>query len=485
MEAHTPAPLSHASEGTELARTPPVGMSSAPPGPSRGGGRDGWSRLAATLTAQAGTDELCRRVCKDVVEAFGFGRALLATLNRTGDQLVARGGHDPDIGSSVYTALRLLYRIPLEPDETGRVPPAAWSFLHREQVHVPDATRYSFRPRHTKQNDLLVRALGTEEYVITPVVHHGSTVGVLAVDRKGRDDGFAPGELETLRAVARLISLRAGPRVRRRSEPGDRPDTGPEAGAGPGGRSGPSPDGAAAAADWSENGFLEMIVHDLKAPLQSVVGFARLLREGRLGELDDPQRDFLRRIERSGDGMLELVAEISDLCVLREGRLSLREEPTDARRLVKRVLEEMEGKARPRDVRLENRVPRDLPPLQGDPVRLRQLLQNLVDNGLEACREGGAVAVSAATENGSGKMMVRLEVADDGEELSPAAARRLFDVDGGEAGRRDGAPGRGRGLGLVIARLVAEAHGGDVRAASPPGGRTTVTVRLPAASQEQ
>lgn len=481
MEAHTSAPVTHASDGTQAARQSRSGVSASP---SRNRSRDGWSRLAATLTAPAETDELCRRVCKDVVEAFGFGRALLATLNRTGDRLVARGGHDPDIGDSVYTALRLLYRIPLEPDETGRVPPAAWSFLNREQVHVPDTTRYSFRPRHTKQNDLLVRALGTEEYVITPVVHHGSAVGVLAVDRKGLDDEFAPSDLEALRAVARLISLRVGPRVRRRSEPGDRPDTAPDTG-GARHRPDPSRDGTPTATDGRENGFLEMIVHDLRAPLQSVVGFARLLREGRLGEFDDQQRDLLRRIERSGDGMLELVADIGELCALRGARFPLREEPTDARRLVERVLEEMEGKARPREVRLENRVPRDLPPLLGDPVRLRQLLQNLVDNGVEACREGGGVTVSGATENGARGRIVRFEIADDGKGLSPAAARRLFEFDGGGPGGKDGFSAGGRGLGLLIARLVTEAHGGDIRAASPSGGRTTVTVRLPAASREE
>lgn len=174
---------------------------------------EGWERLGRILSDTVDLDELFRSVCREVAEGFGFSRALLATVEPGTGQLVARAGYEAGIAAVVYAALRRLYRVPLHADESGRVSAAAWCVLRQEQVYVPDATAYSFRPDRTYQVSLLAKALGTSEYVLTPLVHRGRSLGMLAVDKRGADRPIEEPERRLLRAVASVVAAGLGPRL--------------------------------------------------------------------------------------------------------------------------------------------------------------------------------------------------------------------------------------------------------------------------------
>ncbi len=409
---------------------------------------DGWERLGRTLSQVNDLEELFRRLCRDIGEGFGFSRVLLATVEPTTAQLVARAGYEPGIVAAVYAALRRLYRVSLQPDESGRVSAAAWCVLQQEQVHVPDARAYSFRPDRTYQVSLLTRAFGTEEYVLTPLVHRDRSVGMLAVDKRGTGLPIEQAERRLLRAVASVVGSALGSRLPASSA------------------NRPAPPLQTA-----------MLVHDLRAPLQSVAGFAELLLMGRVGSLNDEQKEFVRRIEEAGGRMLELVEEI--LIARRLGTEAPRIEsvPVPVAPLVEEVLAGLAGKAIPNGVKLIHELAPHLPPLAGDRRRLLELLQNLVDNAIDACEAGGTVRVEGQRERRADGQFLRLQVVDDGIGLDTRIAGRL--LDGLSSLPSEPIADASRGLGLRIARLIAEAHGGELHVRGELGRGTTATVLVP------
>jgi len=213
---------------------------------------------------------------------------------------------------------------------------------------------------------------------------------------------------------------------------------------------------------------LNAMAHDLRAPLNALVGYASLLGEGAFGPLTDEQREIVATLERQAVEMVDLVGATLDVARLEMGRLPVRSESF--------ALADVTGAlaagtfARPtRDGVLAWRIPGDLPSLRTDRVKVKEIVQNLVDNALKH-RGDGTVEVSAALAD-SGDA-VRITVRDHGPGIAPALLPQLF-----EPFRGDDA--RGTGFGLYIVRRFAEALGGRVGAGPAPGGGTVATVELP------
>jgi len=198
--------------------------------------------------------------------------------------------------------------------------------------------------------------------------------------------------------------------------------------------------------DQLRNYSLTMLVHDLKAPLQSVIGFAELLRLGRMGTVNPEQSDFLRRIEQGGEGILRVVekaleaGEFDSLAPLLVGSVEVGP-------LVEGVLRQLAGKAAMAGVRLENQVPAELPTLWADGDRIGQVFQNLIDNAIDASQPGGSVRVVGAAVRQHELPAAEFRIITERVRLAEDSA--------------SGAPRRGPALGLTIARLVIQAHGGE------------------------
>jgi signal transduction histidine kinase len=218
-----------------------------------------------------------------------------------------------------------------------------------------------------------------------------------------------------------------------------------------------APDSASAEAT------LAMLVHDLKAPLQGIMGNAELLLAGRFGELADEQSSAITRIGENSEHLFDLANRIqlaSDL-----GDALIEPEAVDAGTLIERIVERMEGKAAARDIRLLKSVQQDLAPLCGDAFHLAQAIQNLIDNALNACARRGTVRIGASLAGGR---LARIDVSGRNPadstpaELPGSAQRRLF-----------------HGLGLSIARRIADAHGGSLWAERTGTGAVTVSFTVP------
>jgi signal transduction histidine kinase/HPt (histidine-containing phosphotransfer) domain-containing protein/ActR/RegA family two-component response regulator len=234
---------------------------------------------------------------------------------------------------------------------------------------------------------------------------------------------------------------------------------------------------AAERADRAKSAFLAMMSHELRTPLVAVTGTLEILG---LGSLDPDQRMLIDVATRSARSLLGVIGDVLDFSKIEAGYLDLTPVPTGLGALVEDFVTQHRLAAPNARVELVARLDEKLAPRHlVDPVRLRQVLGNLVGNALKFTREGSvSVVVEVTGESQAGAVQdVAVVITDTGIGVSPADQRRLFEPF--EQASSDAARnGGGTGLGLVICRQLVEAMGGRVEMNSVLGKGTTMRVEL-------
>ena len=225
--------------------------------------------------------------------------------------------------------------------------------------------------------------------------------------------------------------------------------------------------------------FIANISHEIRTPLNGIVGAAELLR---LSTLDAAQQRAAQIVDHSAQSLLAVVNDVLDFSKLEAGRVELERIALDQAALVYDTAEAFSGQAHARGVELWAHVAATVPAqIESDPVRLRQVLHNLVSNALKFTERGEIrVGLDTCEDPGTGAMLLRFAVRDTGIGLDDIQKTRLFraftqaDV---STTRRFG----GTGLGLVICRELAELLGGRLELDSKPGVGSTFALLLPMA----
>lgn len=211
--------------------------------------------------------------------------------------------------------------------------------------------------------------------------------------------------------------------------------------------------------------FAALVVHELRSPLAAMVGAARMLR-ARWPDLDDAQRESLLALLADESGRVErLLGELQDSARVAAGGFAYEFAEVDVGGLVEAAV----AAARATGSDVSARLERPLPAVRCDAARLRQALDNLIGNAVRVSPPGAEVEVGAASGDGA----VRITVSDSGPGVAVADRERIFEAFQ-QAGNRPGA-----GLGLHVARTIAEAHGGTVELDSTPGEGATFALVLP------
>ena len=220
--------------------------------------------------------------------------------------------------------------------------------------------------------------------------------------------------------------------------------------------------------DTARKQFIAQASHELRTPIFSLGGFLELLEDE---ELDDETRaQFLAQLRGQVDRLRKLSTELLDLSRLESGALELRTEPTDLRQLAREVAAEFTPAAQAHDAPVELHTGREPLEVECDPERVAQVMRILLDNAFVHTPTGTSIRVSAERSNGH----VTLEVADSGLGIRDSTMPHIFEPFYTSA---DGS--RGAGLGLAIARELAERMEGELTVRSAPG-RTAFRLTLPA-----
>jgi PAS domain S-box-containing protein len=226
-------------------------------------------------------------------------------------------------------------------------------------------------------------------------------------------------------------------------------------------------------ANRTKDYFLALVSHELRSPLNAVLGWTKILLTK---EVDaETRRNALETIERSATSQAKLISDLVDSARIASGKLRLELRPTNLYDVLKTVYNSQRPAAEAKKIGLAFTFDTELAPVFGDLVRLQQVFTNLLSNALKFTPEGGHITISLATNEGQASVAVK----DNGQGISPETLPRIFrQFSQGDQGiSRDNA---GLGLGLSIVKTLVEKHDGKVSAQSEGIGRGSVfTVTLP------
>ena len=355
-----------------------------------------------------------------IVLVEGDTATTMATAGRGADDVFPPGNSDPIEGS-------LLERV-LE----GKI-----------------VVRRDLNERDSPADEQLL-ALGLRSELVAPLLLGARTIGMLSLSREN-PDAFSEDEVELVALLGRLVAtavqnIRAYEAERRRVE-------------------------ELARLSQLRADFVSLVSHELRSPMAAVIGAARTLQERWRMLSPDQRESFLALIGDETSRLAELVGDVLDTSRIEAGTFSYRFEEVDLGRVVDEAVEA--AALAQQEVPVVASVRGALPEIRGDRARLRQVLGNLIENAVKYSPEGGEVRVSATAANGA----VQIAVRDAGPGIPREQQGRIFE----KFGRVDvpGASKPGTGLGLFIARSIAEAHGGSLGVSSGVEPGATFTLTLP------
>jgi PAS domain S-box-containing protein len=223
--------------------------------------------------------------------------------------------------------------------------------------------------------------------------------------------------------------------------------------------------------------FLAVLSHELRSPLNPILGWTQLLQNGKLDEAR--KAEALKTIERNAKLQKQLIEDLLDISGIMQGKLSLTAAPVSLTFIISAAIETVRLAAEAKHIRLQLDLDNTVAPISGDVARLQQVLWNLLSNAVKFTPNGGQVTVELRQLN----QLAQIRVIDTGKGINPQFLPYMFEYfrqEDGSTTRKFG----GLGLGLAIARQIVEMHGGRVSAQSQGEGQgATFIVQLPAMKQ--
>jgi GAF domain-containing protein len=218
--------------------------------------------------------------------------------------------------------------------------------------------------------------------------------------------------------------------------------------------------------------FLANMSHELRTPLNAIIGFSEVMLTDMFGQLNPKQREYQEDVLSSGQHLLTLINDILDLSKIEAGRMELEVTTFSLGGAIDNGLTIVRERASRHGITLQAIVPKDLPQIEADERKVKQILYNLLSNAAKFTPDGGRVHVRARAENGG----VRVDVQDTGIGIAPEDQSRIFQ-EFQQVGRERSR--EGTGLGLTLSKRLVELHGGKIWVESALGKGSTFSFTLP------
>jgi CheY-like chemotaxis protein/nitrogen-specific signal transduction histidine kinase len=230
-------------------------------------------------------------------------------------------------------------------------------------------------------------------------------------------------------------------------------------------------------ASRAKSDFLANMSHEIRTPLGAILGFTELMMDSGISKRE--KKDYMMAARRNGQMLSALIDDILDLSRVEAGRLEIAKLEFSLNELVSEVISALEPLASKKGLPLNVTKSKDLDQMTGDPIRLKQILVNIVGNAIKFTSHGAVDVRFSLDASSSERSLLNIEVEDTGIGISPQQAAQLFrpftQADTSST-RRFG----GTGLGLVLSQRLARAMGGDLKLQwSIPGGGSNFAVSLP------
>ena len=236
------------------------------------------------------------------------------------------------------------------------------------------------------------------------------------------------------------------------------------------------------AANLAKSKFVSFVAHELKNPMASIKGYTELVMGGMAGPVNEMQKTFLNTVRSNVDRMNTIVSDLNDLTKIQVGVLRLEYQSVRVDEIIREAAHSMRRQFEEKELLLSLNLPDQLPPAWADPLRVGQILTNLMSNALKYTPAGGSVSVSAGLDSEVGKhqeaaRFVRVWVQDTGIGIPPEDQPLIFEQYFRTEISKETAPGTG--LGLNITRSLVEMQGGQIWFESQPGHGSTFYFTLP------
>jgi PAS domain S-box-containing protein len=228
-------------------------------------------------------------------------------------------------------------------------------------------------------------------------------------------------------------------------------------------------------ASVAKSQFLANVSHDVRTPLNAILGYTSLLLRGVAGPLATPQRDSLGRVDANARHLLTLITDILDISRIEAGKMPVRLSPIRLKELVDEIMSEVEPLIATSNLTVTATVPDGLPTIRSDRQKVKQILLNLLTNALKFTPRG---SVSVCCSHERANRSISLAVADTGIGIAPADQERIFEAFS-QADSTSAREGGGTGLGLAICQRLASVLGGQITVESKVREGSTFTLVIP------
>ncbi len=222
--------------------------------------------------------------------------------------------------------------------------------------------------------------------------------------------------------------------------------------------------------------FTAMIAHDLRSPLMNITGVTEVMIGGMFGDVTEEQKKWLLRMQANSRSLVDLVSDFLDVSKLESGYVEVRKERVDLAELIQENIENFRVLAQKKRISISDAVDLSLPAVNVDPRRLDQVLGNLISNAIKFTGEEGETEVGAVLADAS---QIKVWVRDNGVGIPADEIGQLFQKYR-QGGNAKCSSQKGTGLGLVICKMIVEAHGGKIWVESEPGQGSAFFFSLPA-----